>query len=177
MELDCEQFIGRLKDLCLGYGLNGRPDPTPQAIASFQERAAEGAFAEGKMNAPCKSHITRTVRTKTVSSAQPVSQIGYRLADIFRKEWGAIPCGDCKQALLKLNLMTTAQAQEQRKQIVADITSRSSTAVPQYWAKILTSADKFLHLGGTEYLIGHYFDRACREEDEHVAARTASTVG
>lgn len=62
--------------------------------------------------------------------------------------------------------MTVDQVRTKRHEVVSDIASRTSKAVPQYWAKMLTSADQFLHLGGTEYVIGGYVDRACQEEED-----------
>ena len=35
---ECEKFPGRLKDLCLGIGLDGRPNPTLKAHAAFREQ-------------------------------------------------------------------------------------------------------------------------------------------
>lgn len=35
---DCEQFKGRLKDLCLGRGLDGRPNPPRKAVRRFREQ-------------------------------------------------------------------------------------------------------------------------------------------
>lgn len=34
----CEQFPGRLKDLCLGVGLDGRPNPQAKHVAAFREQ-------------------------------------------------------------------------------------------------------------------------------------------
>lgn len=33
---DCNQFSGRLRDLCLGRGLDGRPDPRLEDVANFR---------------------------------------------------------------------------------------------------------------------------------------------
>lgn len=34
--IPCDQFTGRSKDLCLGRGLDGRPDPLPSDVANFR---------------------------------------------------------------------------------------------------------------------------------------------
>lgn len=33
---DCSQFTGRARDLCDGVGHDGRPDPRPEAVASWR---------------------------------------------------------------------------------------------------------------------------------------------
>lgn len=35
---ECEQFPGRMKDLCLGMGLDGRPNPQAKYVAAFREQ-------------------------------------------------------------------------------------------------------------------------------------------
>lgn len=37
---ECDQFVGRLRDRCLGFGLEGRPDPSRESANAF--RAAQG---------------------------------------------------------------------------------------------------------------------------------------
>lgn len=157
MRQECEQFKGRYRDLCEGRGLDGRFTPPQHAVNHFRSSKGLGVIVVTEMNTPRLSPH-RQQRPK-------LSTIGDRLAQIFATKWGALPCGDCKKAIQKLNRMTAEQVRDSRQQIIADIASRASSAMPQYWAKILTSADQFLHLGGTEYVIGQYVDRACQEEE------------
>jgi hypothetical protein len=158
MRPECEQFKGRYKDLCEGRGLDGRFTPPQHAVDQFRSSKGLDMIVVTEGNTPRLSPH-RQQRPK-------LSNIGDRLAQMFATEWGALPCGDCKKAIQKLNRMTIEQVRTTRQQVIADIASRASKAVPQYWAKILTSADQFLHLGGTEFVIGRYIDRACQEEED-----------
>lgn len=42
MNVDCNKKPGRLKDLCLCKGLEGRPDPTPEKCARYAILFAQG---------------------------------------------------------------------------------------------------------------------------------------
>jgi hypothetical protein len=157
MRPECEQFKGRYRDLCEGRGLDGRFTPPQHAVDQFRSSKGLDTIVVTEGNNPRVSpHRQRY---------PPVSRIGSRLEKMFADEWGAVPCGDCKKAILKLNTMTVEQVRNLRSSVVHDISSRASKAVPQWWAKVLTSADQFLHIGGTEYMIGRYVDRACLEEE------------
>jgi hypothetical protein len=157
MRDECEQFKGRFRDLCEGRGLDGRLTPPQQAVNLFRDGKGLERIEVTETNfARVSPHRQRPAQ---------VSRIGSRLEKMFADEWGAVPCGDCKRAVLKLNAMTVEQVRSLRSSVVHDISSRASKAVPQWWAKVLTSADQFLHIGGTEYMIGRYVDRACLEEE------------
>jgi hypothetical protein len=157
MREECKHFKGRRQDLCEGRGLNGRLTPPQHAVDHFRKSKGLEPIV-----------VTETNFTRVSPHRQrpaQVSRIGSRLEKMFADEWGAVPCGDCKRAILKLNAMTVEQVRSLRSSVVRDISSRASKAVPQWWAKVLTSADQFLHIGGTEYMIGRYVDRACLEEE------------
>lgn len=147
---DCEKFEGkgRLEDLCLGVGLDGRDNPTQEACDRFRTWAGlqKILVANPGLKQP---------------KIKPVSQIGTRLANIFRDTWGAIPCGNCKQAIAELNGFTVDQVKLNREQWVNVITQNALSAAPKYWQKITISADQFLHAGGTEFVIGMHLDKAC----------------
>ena len=158
MRPECEQFMGRYRDLCEGRGLDGRNTPPQRAVDQFRSSKGLPLIEVVEVRQP---------RVSPHRQQNPkLSGVGSRLERIFSTEWGAVPCGDCKKAIQKLNRMTVEQVRQDKKSIVADIVSRTSKSIPQYWAKVLTSADQFMHLGGTEYVIGRYLDRACREEEE-----------
>ncbi len=158
MREECLQFKGRSRDLCEGRGLDGRLTPPQIAVDQFRESRGLEPIVVTETN------FARTIPYRQQTRLK-VSLIGDRLAKIFAEEWGALPCGKCKNAIVNLNSMTVEQVQANRAKIVSDIASRATQSVPQWWAKVLTSASAFLHLGGTEYLIGKYLDRACRVEE------------
>lgn len=154
MREECQQFKGRFRDLCEGQGLSGRPSPPQHAVDRFRDSHGLERIEV--------IQVTPSVRFSP--HRQQKSRIGDRLAKMFASEWGAVPCGECKRAITRLNRMTVEEVVEHRKELIKDIASRASTSLPQYWARILTAADQFVHLGGTEYVIGRYLDQACEQE-------------
>lgn len=147
---------GRKLDLCEGRGLDGRINPLQQD--SDKLRYALGlepiVVAEPQAIQVVKRKPTRIV----------VSKIGTRLHDKFYSKWGAIPCGNCKEAILDLNSLTPDEVQADRDRWVKSIIENSKESNQNYWLSMALTADQFLHLGGTEYLIGKYLDEACKEE-------------
>jgi len=150
-------LAGRKIDLCEGRGFDGRQNPLQQDSDRF--RAAIGldpvvvAEPQAIQMAPRKSRPI----------VKAVSKIGTRLSKIFHDKWGAIPCGDCKAAILELNGLTVEQVQADRERWVKSITGNATKAAT-YWQKIAIAADQFLNLGGTEYVIGQCLDEACQSE-------------
>ena len=64
----------------------------------------------------------------------------------------------------ELNGMTLDEVQLSREQIIKDIASRASQVAAKWWQGIVVAADQWLHLGGTEYVIGLCVDEACEKE-------------
>jgi len=150
MKNDCTKYKGRLRDLCEGRGRNGRPNPSQRAIDAF-------AAKEHLMPATAEE-------TPAVAKKPDVSSIGTNLAKIFKDEIAAIPCGECKQRIAKLNQMTAAEVQADRVNIVTNIASSAARNAPSWWQKILVVADQALGTGFTEDFIGTCLDRACGAE-------------
>ena len=158
MREECQHLKGRKRDLCEGRGLDGRQNPLQSASDDF--RASIGLEPITVAEPQAKQIVPRQSRI----SAPQVSKIGTRLANIFRDTWGAIPCGNCKEAIAELNGMTVDEVQSRRFELVKAITSNAANAAPAYWQKIMIAADQFLHIGGTEYVIGQHLDKACELE-------------
>ncbi len=71
----CEQFPGRLKDLCLGVGLDGRPNPQAKHVAAFREQ-------HGFAPLPARTNAATPVADQ---KAWDVSQPSRGLGDVIAK--------------------------------------------------------------------------------------------
>ena len=160
--IECEQYNGRLRDLCAGVGYDGRPNPTQGACDRFRERINKPPIVVTNPAKPSHAKLPK---------APSVSRIGSVLAQIIADRIGAVPCGKCKAAIVTLNSMTPAEVQLARATIIEDIASRAQKSAPAWWQKALIATDQFLHSGGTELLIGLWIDEACREEYNAVNAK------
>jgi len=158
---ECEQYKGRLRDLCAGVGFDGRPNPTQGACDRYRATIGLSPIVVQRPSQP--NHV--------LAGKKQVSRIGSVLAQIIADRIGAVPCGQCKSAIVKLNSMTPAEVQLARATIIADIASRAQKSAPAWWQKALIATDQFLHSGGTEYMIGQWIDEACREEYNAVNAK------
>ncbi len=159
---DCAKYKGRLRDLCEGVGRNGRPNPSQRAIDAF---AAKEKFMPAT-----------AVDQPAVVKVPDVSSIGTNLAKIFKDEIAAIPCGECKQRIAKLNQMTASEVQADRANIVKTIASSAARNAPSWWQKILVIADQSLGTGFTEDFIGKCLDRACGVESANPFPVTARVI-
>lgn len=165
MREDCQKalwkgkpLIGRKIDLCEGCGQNGRQNP-------LQQDSDRLRHALGLESIPvAEPQAMQVIPRKPAKSCRIVSKIGTRLSNIFREEWGAIPCGDCKAAIEELNGLTVDEVRQAREHWVKQITANAKKAAPAYWQKLVISADQFLQTGGTEYVIGTHLDKACELE-------------
>lgn len=155
---ECDHLKGRPWELCTGIGRDGRPNPTQSASDAYRAKIGLEPIVVAEPQA--KQISKRTPKTEL----KRVSKIGTNLAKTFHDIAGAIPCGDCKAALKELDSLTTEQVQAERDSWVKRITANTKKAAPRYWQKVVLSADQFLHLGGTEYLIGMWLDEACNIE-------------
>ena len=158
---ECEHLRGRPRDLCYGKGFDGRPNPSQQSSDRYRATIGLSPIVVQRPSQP--NHV--------LAGKKQVSRIGSVLAQIIADRIGAVPCGQCKSAIVKLNSMTPAEVQLARATIIADIASRAQKSAPAWWQKALIATDQFLHSGGTEYMIGQWIDEACREEYNAVNAK------
>jgi len=178
MRAECVHLKGRLRDLCEGVGFDGRPNPSQDASDAYRAKIGLTPIVVESPGAvvyvPKPKKPKRIPKTPLPPLKPTVSKIGTRLARIFAEKVAAVPCGDCKNAIVRLNQMTVAEVQAGRDKIIADILSRAARATPTWLKGVAISADQFLsrqftsigieQTGYTGYLIGVYIDRACDEE-------------
>jgi len=82
----------------------------------------------------------RARQTRQRLRAAPSSGLGDRLHTIVTRETGAIPCGDCRNAILALNGMTRAELRSRAAEIAAGMVERAQTAAPRWWQRWGASA-------------------------------------
>ncbi len=117
--------------------------------------------------------IVKTVsrRTKSVSVVTPkISNIGDYLKQIIERDpvaGGAIPCGECKAHILKLNSMTIAEIEESRTETISQITERAKAKAPKFWQRIAIRIDSALNIGETERRIDKWLTEAIEMEEAY----------
>jgi len=89
----------------------------------------------------------------------------------IRKRIGAMPCGKCKARIIRLNRSTVAEAEAGRETLIAEMKKDSVSVAGTWWLKAAAAADKYMHLGGTEYLLNWCLSDAIAME---IAATTAA---
>lgn len=158
MRDECKHLRGRKLDQCEGRGHNGRSNPLQSDCDAYRE-------SWGLPPIVVQEPQAKQIYSETPQCKQ-VSQIGTNLAAIFAEEVGAIPCGECKGAIRNLNSLTTAEVRNRRGEIVSAIAGRAKSAAPTFFTKLVVAADQFLSIGGTEFMIGLWLDRACNMESK-----------
>lgn len=164
MSEECKKYHGRLRDLCLGCGQDGRRCPPQKAVTAFRRAENLSPILICETEDPISSPV------KPFVSDKKQSDIGTRLSEMFKTSWGAIPCGNCKADIAKLNFETAEEVQDKREYWIKKITRNAKAAAPKYWQRLAITANEFLHVGGVEYLIGKYLDEACEAEGAANAA-------
>lgn len=149
---ECGHLHGRPRDLCEGRGMDGRPNPSQRACDAYR----------AKLGLPPIIVSNPTIPTVVKNEATTVSQIGTYLEKLFRKHFGAMPCGRCKARILRLNSMTPDEVLVVQEALVADIAKDAMKAAPTWWLKIVIAADQLAHLGGTEFVLRRCLINAVR---------------
>lgn len=161
---DCQEYPGRLYDLCTGTGHDGRPDPPPEAIKHFAEnRSLYPTTNRMRSMEPSRksNHTSATVRAPEVT----VSKIGSRLKTKFASWVGAIPCGNCKNEISRLNRLTPEEAAAARDEIINRIEMNAKTATMPWYSRLAAKADGMATGGlGAKFLIGMLLDESIEEE-------------
>jgi hypothetical protein len=104
------------------------------------------------------------------SSEANASKIGTRLLRKFEKRIAAVPCGECKATLRKLNSMTPDAVELSRNEIVKEIYENSQKAGAAWWAKASMAVDKMLTNGVTmKHIIGLWLDESVKEERDAIS--------
>jgi hypothetical protein len=90
-----------------------------------------------------------------------VSSIGTVLSRIIRSETGIeIPCGECKQDIAALDMMTAEEAAGKKAEFVERIASRAVNNAQGFLQKLAVRIDSALNLNLVASQIATWFDRA-----------------
>lgn len=89
------------------------------------------------------------------------SQVGSILLSLFKRV-GGVPCGDCRQTLLRLNRLSVSEIREKHDHFVLEVEKNSKKAKAALWAKLLMHVDKFATDGAVaRSLISRWLTEAC----------------
>ncbi len=106
------------------YTINGQVDCRRKGAVDIQACASCSDF----------SRAMHVVDGHLVSRG---SGYGDRLAEAFERVSGkAVTCGECKQAMHRLNTMTADEIREDLDAIAIDIANRAATIAPKWWQRI-----------------------------------------
>src|SRR5690606_21696263 len=137
MKKECEQFVGRLRDLCEGRGQDGRPDPHPKFVDAFRKQhglsildpseKAENFEEEGQdfntlvsvieanrpfdFNDPSGlSNFHQNFATSPITPHRSTGNAGTKLKEIFKELKVELPvCAPCQDAVLKMDRLLPAE--------------------------------------------------------------------
>jgi hypothetical protein len=101
------------------------------------------AWEQGKAgaNQPEKPATKKDVLTGFASPSDHVSTIGTVLETIIEERGAKIQCGNCRWEVRRLNMMTKAEAKDQREELAAKITESARTKSPKLYQRIAASVD------------------------------------
>jgi hypothetical protein len=118
-----------------------------------------------QINRDLSTHNTPRKQPVPKPYVAPVSQIGNTLVDFFSTGIGAIPCGECKAEILRLNRMTASEVSADRAAIIDRIEKNSRTADSRWYARLAAMADELITGGEVKkLLIGRWLDEAVEKE-------------
>lgn len=99
-------------------------------------------LADGSPMAVCKTcpllgecRVGKERPEKTVRHQTAVSHIGDNLKVIIEAKVGAIPCGECKAEIRRLNTRTAAEVLAERDALAERIAERAQTKSPKWWQR------------------------------------------
>ena len=95
------------------------------------------------------------------SAPLKISSIGTVLSRIIRSETGIeIPCGECKQDIAALDMLTAEEAVAKKAEFVQRIASRSLQNAQGFLQRLAVKIDAAMNLGIVEAQIAGWFDQA-----------------
>ncbi len=101
------------------------------------------------------------IRENYARNVDAKSRVGTILLSLFKRV-GGVPCGDCRQTLLKLNKLTVEEIHARHDEIVFEIEKNSKKAKAALWAKLLMHIDQFATDGQVaRMLISRWLNEAC----------------
>lgn len=124
---ECSELKGRLRDLCYGVGLNGRPNPSQKASDDYRRSIGLDPIV---VNSPS----VRYVKGKP-SPVRSISKIGTNLSKIFKERIAQVPCGDCKAEIEALNLMTPEDVRKDIDNLIDRIVKNAKRNAA-WWLKL-----------------------------------------
>jgi hypoxanthine phosphoribosyltransferase len=101
------------------------------------------AWEQGKAgaNQQEKPATKKDVLTGFASPSDHVSTIGTVLETIIEERGAKIQCGNCRWEVRRLNMMTKAEAKDQREELAAKITESARTKSPKLYQRIAATVD------------------------------------
>jgi hypothetical protein len=122
--IDCSTLPRHLRKICTGEyrQANGRPHSAEHRlliVAKYLRRDPKSI--------ELPSPVLELPKTQ--------SQVGTRLHEIVEREAGRIECGECRDEISRLNLMTTQQVLAEKNAIAAGMVLRAQKKAPKFWQR------------------------------------------
>lgn len=173
MRDECKNLKGRLRDLCEGMGLDGRPTPLQEDSDSYRAMInlpplpiIENIVDNKNLNCKKTNRQNRTRVNNEPNYIEPVkllSSIGTNLKAIFARRVGVIPCGWCANKIKQLDSMSYQMVMDSFDLIIYDIYNNAKTQGP-WWIKIGIKLDNLTGKQDALRVINECLTEACEME-------------
>lgn len=126
------------------HGIEPCECPVPGFCSRYNRRMPGHLhkICQGTMEGVCEhkraAFIARWSGTETPKpeKPKPQSEVGTRLKEIIRREYGEIACSECAEAVRKLNEMTVEQILADQENLIEGMVERAKKIAPKWWQRL-----------------------------------------
>ena len=159
--IDCTSLPERLREICDGTAIKA----DGSTFTLHQRRV----IISKRFNIPIAA-VQFTDTGQVVGHRPEKSQIGTRLKQIITDYQGAeISCSDCKNEIMRLNLMTVDEVKSDAGNIAAGIVTRGTRLASKWYQRFAAK-----HAPGlVASFVVEWINKACTDEENNVLVESA----
>jgi hypothetical protein len=125
--LDCEKLPGHLKAICTGE----HRQKNGQSFSDYDRAEIIGRFLRESIDPGDLPASSSTVSANLATK----SNVGTKLQSIIKRDAGDIECGECRDEVARLNLMSVDAVIAEMDSIAEGIVSRAKKKAPRFWQR------------------------------------------
>lgn len=124
--LDCEKLTGHFRKIC--EGTHSKANGRKHSLADRQEILGRYLKTD-----PASIVLSEPVEEPVEVGLK--SNVGTLLHEVIERDAGRIECGECRDEITRLNLMSRSEIQYEKESIAQGIVERGKRKAPKFWQR------------------------------------------
>ena len=124
--LDCEKLTGHFRKIC--EGTHRKANGRKHSLADRQEILGRYLKTD-----PASIVLSEPVQEPLEVGLK--SNVGTLLHEVIERDAGRIECGECRDEITRLNLMSRSEIQYEKESIAQGIVERGKRKAPKFWQR------------------------------------------